>query len=145
MIQKNYSRWKVGIWGLWKKKFNIWACWIRKEMNGQNYKYNVIYKQAPPHPPQKQAIFTVLWHIVEAQRLPEACQLHLQKWRSIIFSGYSSHIKYSFSATNWRYMQKSCECTWPQWQNLSSTYGQVKFPRKSPAIEAAHSLRHALH
>jgi hypothetical protein len=41
------------------------------------------------------------------------------------FSGYSSHIKYSFSATNWRYMQKSCECTWPQWQNLSSTYGHT--------------------
>jgi len=85
---------------------------MRKEMNGQNYKYNVIYKQVPP--PPKQAIFTVLRHNVEAQRLPEACQLHLQNWRSIIFSGYSSHIKYSFSATNWRYMQKSCECAWPQ-------------------------------
>jgi hypothetical protein len=76
-------------------------------------------------PKKKQAIFTVLRHTVEAQRLPEACQLHLQNWRSIIFSGYSSHIKYSFSATNWRYIQKSCECTWPQRQNLSSTYGHT--------------------
>jgi hypothetical protein len=93
------------------------------EMNGQNCTYNVIYKQAPPK--KKQAIFTVLGHVVEAQRLPESCQLHLQNWRSIFISGYSSHIKYSFSATNWRYMQKSCECTWPQWQNLSSTYGHT--------------------
>jgi hypothetical protein len=22
-------------------------------------------------------------------------------------------------------MQKSCECTWPQWQNVSSTYGHT--------------------
>jgi hypothetical protein len=83
-----------------------------KEMNGQNCTYNVIYKQAPPK--KKQAIFTVLGHVVEAQRLPESCQLHLQNWRSIFISGYSSHIKYSFSATNWRYIQKSSECTWPQ-------------------------------
>ncbi len=93
-----------------------------KEMNGQNCTYNVIYKQVPK---KKQAIFTVLGHVVEAQRLPESCQLHLQNWRSIFFSGYSSHIKYSFSATNWRCMQKSCECTWPQWQNVSSTYGHT--------------------
>ncbi len=62
-----------------------------KEMNGQNCTYNVIYKQAPK---KKQAIFTV-----RIQRLPESCQLHLQNWRSIFFSGYSSHIKYSFSGT----------------------------------------------
>ncbi len=93
-----------------------------KEMNGQNCTYNVIYKQVPK---KKQAIFTVLGHVVEAQRLPESCQLHLQNWRSKFFNGYSSHIKYSFSATNWRCMQKSCECTWPQWQNVSSTYGHT--------------------
>jgi hypothetical protein len=57
--------------------------------------------------------------------LSESCQLHLKNWRSIFFSGYSSHIKYSFSGTNWRYMQKSCECTWPQWQNVPSTYGHT--------------------
>jgi len=34
-------------------------------------------------PPKKsQAIFTVLGHVVEAQRLPESCQLYLQNWRS---------------------------------------------------------------
>jgi len=38
------------------------------EMNGQNCTYNVIYKQAPPK--EKQVIFIVLWHVVEAQRLP---------------------------------------------------------------------------
>ncbi len=45
------------------------------------------------------------------------------KTGDLFFSGYNSHIKYSFSATNWRYVQKSCERTWPLWQNLSSTYG----------------------
>jgi len=44
-----------------------------KEMNGQNCTYKVIYKQTQK---KKQAIFTVLRHTVEAQRLPEACQLH---------------------------------------------------------------------
>jgi len=47
-----------------------------KEMNGQNCTYNVIYKQAQKK--TKQAIFTVLGHVVEAQRLPKSCQLHLQ-------------------------------------------------------------------
>jgi len=35
-----------------------------------------------PKKKEKQAIFTVLGHVVEAQRLPESCQLHLQNWRS---------------------------------------------------------------
>jgi hypothetical protein len=55
--------------------------------------------------------------------------------------------KYSFSATNWRYMQKSCECTWSLshkiYHQLMAT--QVKFPKESLATEAAHNLRHALH
>jgi hypothetical protein len=51
-----------------------------KEMNGQICTYNVIYKQA--FKKKKQAIFTVLGHVVEARRLPESCQLHLQNWRS---------------------------------------------------------------
>jgi hypothetical protein len=92
------------------------------EMNGQNLHTQYHLQTRPKN---MQAIFTVLGHVVEAQRLPESsCQLHLQNWRSF-FSGYSSHIKYSFSATNWRYMQKSCECTWPLGQNLSSTYGHT--------------------
>jgi hypothetical protein len=83
-----------------------------KEMSGQNCTYNVIYKQDQK---KKVSYFDCSRACcVEAQRLPESCQLHLQNWRSIFISGYSSHIKYSFSATNWRYMQKSCECTWPQ-------------------------------
>jgi hypothetical protein len=80
-----------------------------KEMNGQNCTYNVIYKQAQK---KSQAIIIVLGH-VEAQRLPESCGLHLQTGDPF-FTGYSTHIKYSFSGTNWRYMQKSCECKWPQ-------------------------------
>jgi hypothetical protein len=49
------------------------------------------------------------------------------------------HLNFS-SATNWWYMQKSCGCTWPQWQNSPWTI-QGNFPRKSLATEAAYSLR----
>jgi hypothetical protein len=61
-----------------------------KEMNGQNCTYNVIYKQAPQKK-KKQAIFTVLGHVVEAQRLPKSCQLHLQNWRSFFCWLQQSH------------------------------------------------------
>jgi hypothetical protein len=49
-----------------------------KEMNGQNLHIQCHLQTSPK---KKQAIFTVLGHIVE--RLPESsCQLHLQNWRS---------------------------------------------------------------
>jgi hypothetical protein len=102
---------------------------VKKEIQHLDFKWMVKIAHTMSftnkHKIKGQAIFTVLGHVVEVQRLPESCQLHLQNWRSIFLSGYSSHVKYSFSATNWRYMQKSCECTWPLWQNLSSTYGHT--------------------
>jgi hypothetical protein len=43
-------------------------------------------------------------------------------------------------------MQKSCECTWPQWQNVHQLMAtQVKSPRKSLATEAAHGFMQDLH
>jgi len=46
-----------------------------KEINGQNFTYNVIYVC----PKKKSKLFFT----VRIQRLPESCQLHLQIWRSI--------------------------------------------------------------
>ncbi len=34
---------------------------------------------------KKQAIFTVLGHVVEVQCVPETCQLHLQNWQNWTF------------------------------------------------------------
>ncbi len=92
------------------------------EMNGQNCTYNVIYKQAPP---KKASYFYCSRACCWGPAPPRILPTSPSKLEINFFSGYNSHIKYSFSATNWRYMQKSCECTWPQWQNLSSTYGHT--------------------
>ncbi len=128
----------MGIWGWWKKKFNIWT--------SNEWSKSHIQCHLQTSPKKKQAIFSVLGHVVEAQRLPESCQLHLQNWRSNFFSGSSSHVKYSFSATNGdtckSHVNVHGHCD-KIYRRLMAT--QVKFPRKSPATEAAHSLRHALH
>jgi len=65
-----------------EKKIQHLDMFNSKQMNGQNCTYNVIYKQAQKI--IKQAISTVLGHVVEAQRLPEYCQHHLQNWRSFL-------------------------------------------------------------
>ncbi len=43
------GRW--AFWGWWKKKFNIWTCWIQKKWTVKICTYNVIYKQAPKKKP----------------------------------------------------------------------------------------------
>jgi len=59
-----------------------------KQINGQNCTYNVFTNKPKK---TKQAIFTVLGHVVEAQRLPKSCQLHLQNWRSFFYWLQQSH------------------------------------------------------
>ncbi len=114
-----------------------------KEMNGQNCTYNVIYKQAPnknkasyfycsraccwgpappkilPTSPSKLEIFffvatTVTLSIAFLPPIGDMCKSHVN------VHGHCDKIYHQLMAT------------------------QVKFPRKSLAIEAAHSLRHAL-
>jgi len=64
-----YRKWKVGIWAWWKNKFNIWT-WDEREMSDQSYTYNDQLHTSPP-PKRKQLLFSVLGHIVKAQRLSE--------------------------------------------------------------------------
>jgi hypothetical protein len=93
----------------------------------------------------KQAIFTVLGHVVDAQRLPESCQLHLQNWRSFFLVATTVTLSIAFlppigdTCKSHVNVHGHCDKIYHQ---LMAT--QVKFPRKSLAIEAAHSLRHAL-
>jgi hypothetical protein len=39
----------------------------------------------PKKKKKKQVIFTGLGYVVEAQRFPEPCQLHLQNWQNLTF------------------------------------------------------------
>jgi hypothetical protein len=97
-------------------------------------------------PPQKkQAIFTVLGHVVEAQRLPESCQLHLQNWRSIFLVATTVTLSIAFLPP----IGDTCKSHVNVHGRSDKIYHQlmatqVKFPRKSLATEAVHSLRHAL-
>ncbi len=113
-------------------------------MNGQNLH---IQCHLQTRPKKMQAIFTVLGHVVEAQRLPESsCQLHLQNWRSFFLVATAVTLNIAFLAPI-GYACKShvnvhshCDKIYHQLMAI-----QVKFSRESLATEAAHSLRHALH
>ncbi len=61
--------------------------------------------------PQKksQAIFTVLGHVVEAQRLPESCQLHLQKLE--IFLRFTLGVR---AQKTWGQLRAFLACCWSQ-------------------------------
>jgi len=104
-----------------KANFNIWTCWIQKK-----WMVKIAHTRSFTNKPKKKSKLFLLFCGILLR--PSASQKPAN-FTSILeinfFSGYSSHIKYSFSPTNWRYMQKSCECTWPQWQNLSSPYGHT--------------------
>ncbi len=143
MIQTNYSRWKVGICNWWKKEFNIWTSWIQKKWmvkiahtmsftNRLHKKKEASYfycsraccwGPAPPKilptSPSKLEIFFLLATTVTLSKafLPpigDTCKSHVN------VHGHCDKIYHQLLAT------------------------QVKFPRISLAIEAAHSLRHAL-
>ncbi len=93
-----------------------------------------------------QAIFTVLGHVVEAQRLPESCQLHLQNWRSFFLVATAVTLSIAFLPP----IGDTCKSHVNVHGHSDKIYHQlmatqVKFPRKSPATETAHILRHALH
>jgi hypothetical protein len=116
----------------WSKKFIVdgrWAFEVGEnrnltfglQMNGQNRTYNIIYKQAQKIASYFYCSRACCWGPAPPRILPTSPS----KLEISLFCGYSSHIKYRFSATNWRYMQKSCECIWPLWQNLSSIYGHT--------------------
>ncbi len=139
MIQKIYSRWKVGIWGWWKKKFNIWTWneWskLAHTMSFRNEtKKNASYfycsraccwGPAPPRillptSPSKLEIFflvatAVTLSIAFLPPIGDTCKSHVN------VHGHCDKIYHQLMAT------------------------QVKFPRESLATEAAHSSRHALH
>ncbi len=99
-----------------------------------------------PPPKKKQAIFTVLGHVVEAQRLPESCQLHLQNWRSIFLVATAVTLSIAFLPP----IGDTCKSHVNVHGHSDKIYHQlmatqVKFPREFLATEAAHSLRHASH
>jgi hypothetical protein len=97
-------------------------------------------------PKKKQAIFTVLGHVVEAQRLPESCQLHLRNWRSIFLVATAVALSIAFLPP----IGDACKShvnvdghSDKMYHQLMAT--QVKFPRKSLATEAAHGFMQDLH
>jgi hypothetical protein len=66
-----YTRWKVSIWGWWKKKFNIWT-WDEVKMNGQSCTYN--HHLHTSNFFKKASYFFVLGHVAPPWTL------HLQNW-----------------------------------------------------------------
>jgi hypothetical protein len=90
---------------------------------------------------KKQAIFTVLGHVVEAQHLPESCQLHLRNWRSFFLVATTVTLSIAFllpiGDTCKSHVNVHGHCDKIYHQLIMAT--QVKLPRKSLAIEAAHS------
>jgi hypothetical protein len=104
-----------------------------KEINGQNFTYNVIYKQAQK---KKQAIF-----YCQNPAPPRILPTSPSKLEINFFSGYGSHIKLAFLAP----IGDTCKSHVNVHGHSDKMYNQlmatqVKYPRKSLPTEAAHGF-----
>ncbi len=131
MIQTNYSRWKVGIWGWWKKKFNIWTCWIQKKLMVK-FSHSISFTNKP----QKKASYFLLSESSASQNPAN----FTFKTGDPFFSGYTFLAPIGHTCKSHVNVHGHSDKMYHQ---LMAT--QVKFPRKSLATEAAHAFMQDLH